>query len=401
MTAKFEKSVLSGEISAPPSKSMAHRLLILAALSGGKCKVDNIDSSEDVLAMIDCLKSLGASVKTECRAAFVDGSDFLKNPASDLYCRESGNTLRFMIPLCLTTGRRITLHGSKRLMERPQSVYESLCAENGWEYQKGDCCVTVCGNLDKSNSFTVDGSVSSQFITGLIFALLSLPGTGSITVLEPFESRSYVELTANAAAQFGGSVSFEGADRIIVAGKSIMPRDVTVEGDCSNAAFLEAFNFVGGSVKVNGLSDSSVQGDRVYKQHFAALSCGCPTIDISDCPDLGPILISLGALLNGCKLTGTRRLAMKESDRGAAMQREMRAFGLEINVGENDITVPKCALSRPQKLLGGHNDHRIVMALSVLCSVLGGEIEGAEAVSKTYPKFFEDIKSLGAKVELI
>ena len=405
MNARFEKSVLTGEICAPPSKSMAHRLLILAALSGGRCKVDNLDYSEDVLAMLDCLKALGASVKTDGGTAEIDGSDFLNDPASDLYCRESGNTLRFMIPLCLTTGRRITLHGSKRLMERPQSVYEEICRNNGFLYEKGDGCVTVQGKIETADGCTrthISGSISSQFITGMIFALLNVGGHHCIYVDEPFESRSYVELTAAAVKEFGGSIRFIDPDNIIVVeGKTLSPHDVTVEGDYSNAAFLDAFNCVGSSVKVNGLSLKSVQGDRVYRQHFAALMNGCPTIDISDCPDLGPILIALGALLSGCKLTGTRRLSMKESDRGAAMQNELIKFGLKIEVGENEIIVPKRELMRPLTPLSGHNDHRIVMALSVMCSVLGGEIEGAVAIRKTYPRFFEDIKSLGAKVELI
>lgn len=403
MTVKFEKSVLSGEASAPPSKSVAHRLLILAALTGGRCKVDNLDYSEDVLAMLDCLKALGASVKTDGSSAEIDGSGFLKAPASDLCCRESGNTLRFMIPLCLTTGRRITLHGSERLMERPQSVYEDLCLKNCFLYEKGDGCVSVCGRLS-AREYAMSGSISSQFITGMIFALLSLDGERKIRVSEPFESRSYVELTAAAVREFGGKITIEpsGSETVItVAGKSLSPRNVTVEGDYSNAAFLEAFNCVGGSVKVNGLSNRSVQGDRVYREYFPKLVSGCPTLDIADCPDLGPILMALGALLNGCTLTGTRRLAMKESDRGAAMSEELKKFGLDILLGRNEITVPKRALSRPTVPLGGHNDHRIVMALSVMCCVLGGEIECAEAVRKTYPRFFDDIKSLGAKVGLI
>ena len=403
MTVKFEKSVLSGEVSAPPSKSVAHRLLILAALTGGRCKVDNLDYSEDVLAMLDCLKALGASVKTDGSSAEIDGSGFLSDPASDLYCRESGNTLRFMIPLCLTTGRRITLHGSERLMERPQSVYEDLCRENGFLYEKGSGCVSVCGRLSASE-YKMSGSISSQFITGMIFALLSLGGERKIRVSEPFESRSYVELTAAAVGEFGGKISIEslGSEAVItVVGKSLSPRNVSVEGDYSNAAFLEAFNCVGGSVKVNGLSSRSVQGDRVYREYFPKLVSGCPTLDIADCPDLGPILMALGAILNGCTLTGTRRLAMKESDRGAAMSEELKKFGLDILLGGNEISVPKRALYRPSVPLGGHNDHRIVMALSVMCCVLGGEIEGAEAVRKTYPRFFDDIKSLGAKVGLI
>ena len=399
MTAVFKPSALSGAVSAPPSKSASHRLLVLAALSGGRCKVKNLAYSEDVLAMIDCLRALGARVDLDGSEAEVDGAGFMKDPESELYCRESGNTLRFLIPLCLTAGKRFNLHGSTRLMERPQSVYESLCRERGFEYS-GAGPISVKGRLC-AGQYSLDGSVSSQFITGMIFALLFCEGESKIKILPPFESRSYVELTLSAIRRFGGEVGFTDPLTIFVKGKSLAPCDVEVEGDYSNAAFLEAFNLIGGDVKVSGLTEDSAQGDKIYREHYKALAAGRPTIDISDCPDLGPILMSLGAMLNGCVLTGTRRLSMKESDRGAAMQRELKKFGVDIVCEENRITVPKIALNPPIEPLCGHNDHRIVMSLSVMCSKFGGKIEGAEAVSKTYPAFFEDIKSLGAKVELI
>ena len=202
----------------------------------------------------------------------------------------------------------------------------------------------------------------------------------------------------DAVRQFGGSVRFTDDFTVCVSGRSLRPENVVCEGDCSNAAFLDAFNCIGGSVKVLGLSDKTSQGDRVYKEHFPRLMSGCPEIDISDCPDLGPVCIALGALLNGCKLTGTRRLSMKESDRGHAMQEELRKLGCEIIVKDNEITVPKAVLHSTEVPLSGHNDHRIVMALSVILSVISGEIDGCEAVSKTFPDFFDVIKNLGCDV---
>lgn len=399
MIAKIGNSILHGEITAPPSKSMAHRLLILAAMSGNKCKVSNLDYSEDVLAMLDCIEALGATYIKDGPAVTIDGSAFLKNITSTLNCRESGNTLRFMIPLTLTLDREITLDGSARLMERPQGVYENLCRENGFTYERGAGCVTVRGTL-KCGDYTLDGSVSSQFITGMIFALLSLDGKSRIRITPPFESRSYVDLTLSAIKIFGGCARFTDDYTIAIYGKSLKARDVIVEGDYSNAAFLDAFNCCGGDVKVLGLTETSAQGDRVYKVHFEALKAGCPTIDISDCPDLGPVLMAVACVNHGAVLTGTRRLAIKESDRGAAMQNELRKFGVEIECRENEIIVPKCELKAPIEPLYGHNDHRIAMSLALLCTVIGGTIEGAEAVRKTYPHFFEEIKKLGAKVEL-
>ena len=398
MIARIKPSRLSGTAAAPPSKSMAHRMLLLAALTGGRCKVDNLAFSEDVLAMLDCITALGAVCEKSGNSVTVDGSGFLKATPERLMCRESGNTLRFLIPLCLTLGRRVTLCGSKRLMERPQSVYEDLCRERGFTYESGES-VTVRGSLD-SGEYTVDGSVSSQFISGLIFALLSRSGDSRINILPPFESRSYVELTLRAISAFGGSARFDGEYAVAVKGQSLTPRNVSVEGDFSNAAFLDAFNCIGSSVKVTGLTDDSAQGDRVYREHFAELCAGCPTVDITDCPDLGPVLMAIAALKNGCTLTGTRRLAIKESDRGEAMRVELEKLGCSVTVEENRITVPKAALHRPETPLSGHNDHRIVMSEAVLCSVLGGSIEGCEAVRKTFPDFFEIAKMLGLDVRI-
>lgn len=399
MIAQIDKYSLVGAVTAPPSKSMAHRMLVLAALSRGVCKVTNLAYSEDVLAMLDCISALGAVCKINGSTAEIDGRGFLSNVDSTLNCRESGNTLRFLIPIALTLDRKIRFNGSKRLMERPQGVYEKICAENGYLYERGDCSVSVCGTL-KSGVYELDGSVSSQFITGMILALLSCEGESEIRIIPPFESRSYVDLTLRAVELFGGHARFTDDFTIAVRGGSLTPRDVAVEGDYSNAAFLDAFNCIGGNVKVLGLSDDSAQGDRVYKKHFAELMKGCPTIDISDCPDLGPVLMAVAALNHGCRLIGTRRLAIKESDRGAAMREELDKFSCHITCLEDEIIVPKTALKVPSLPLNGHNDHRIVMSMALLASVTGGMIEGCEAVRKTYPDFFDVIKSLGAKVEI-
>ena len=174
-----------------------------------------------------------------------------------------------------------------------------------------------------------------------------------------------------------------------------------IEGDYSNAAFLDAFNQIGSNVRVENLNPNSLQGDRVYTDYFAQISSGAPTLDISDCPDLGPVLFALAAMKNGATFTGTDRLKAKESDRGLAMHEELQKLGGGLVFGDNTITVPKQKLQYKGTVLDGHNDHRIVMAMSVVLSVTGGEIEGVQAVRKSYPGFFRDIKALGAKVELL
>jgi 3-phosphoshikimate 1-carboxyvinyltransferase len=173
-----------------------------------------------------------------------------------------------------------------------------------------------------------------------------------------------------------------------------------IEGDYSNAACLAAFNHIGSDVKIGNLNPDSLQGDRVYAEYFRQIAEGTPTLDISNCPDLGPVLFALAALKNGAVFTGTDRLKAKESDRGAAMHEELAKLGGGLLFGDNTITVPKQELRYTSLPLSGHNDHRIVMALSVILSKTGGSVDDAQAVRKSYPGFFEDLRKLGAKAEI-
>ena len=399
MIATFKPCTLKGTVDAPPSKSMAHRYLIGAALSGEKCVLSGVDYSEDVLASIDCLKALGADVAVERDVVTVTPGSFMQTDASVLVCRESGSTMRFFIPLALCLDKPVTLLGSRRLMERPQDVYEQLCNEKGFMFSKNAESITICGKLT-SGEYTLRGDISSQFITGLIFALLHLGGESTIRILPPFESRSYIDLTLSALRSFGGAVEFADEYTIRIGKSQLHGYSGMIEGDYSNAAFLDAFNALGASVQVGNLNPNSLQGDRVYKEYFEKIASGVPTLDISNCPDLGPVLFALAAMQNGAVFTGTDRLKAKESDRGAAMHEELKKLGGGLIFGENQITVPKQALQYKGIPLSGHNDHRIVMAMSVILTQLGGAIEGVEAVRKSYPGFFEDIQQLGAEVEI-
>lgn len=398
MKAIFRPSELNGAVNAPPSKSMAHRYLIGAALSKEKCVVSGVDYSEDILATIDCLQALGAEVSCNNDVVTVDSANFLNVDSAVLTCRESGSTLRFFIPLALCTGKKNTFQGSNRLFERPLDVYEKLCAENGFEFLKSENSLTVCGNL-QSGCYEIRGDVSSQFVTGLIFALVYLGKDSSIRILPPFESRSYINLTLSALKSFGANVEFKDEFIIIIKESKLHSFSGSVEGDYSNAAFLDAFNYLGSDVSVLNLKADSLQGDKVYKEYFDAINNGSPTLDITDCPDLGPVLIALAALKNGATLTGTDRLKIKESDRGQVMHSEFVKLGSGLFFGNNSITVPKLDSINSAEL-DGHNDHRIVMALSLILSKFGGSIDGAEAVRKSYPSFFSDIISLGAEVIL-
>ena len=399
MIATFKPCTLRGVIEAPPSKSMAHRFLIGAALSGQKCKLTGVDFCEDVLASIDCLRALGADILIDGDTVSVDPKGFMKAEDAVLNCRESGSTLRFLIPLALCLGKKVTLCGSERLMERPLDLYEQLCRDKGFDLQKSKNSVTLCGRLE-SGSYRLRGDISSQFVTGLLFALVYLGQDSSVEILPPLESRSYIDLTLSALNAFGADVTFSDAYKIEIKASKLHAFSGMIEGDYSNAAFLDAFNQIGSKVNIGNLKSDSLQGDRVYADYFTRISSGTPTLDISDCPDLAPVLFALAAMKNGATFTGTHRLKAKESDRGIAMHEELQKLGGGLIFGDNTVTVPTQVLRYSGEVLDGHNDHRIVMALSVILSQTGGAINGAEAVKKSYPGFFEDIKTLGAEVKL-
>ncbi len=401
MKAIIGQSVAVGTIVAPPSKSMAHRMLIGAGLAHGKSVVRNIELSEDVKATLEILEALGAEYSIHDDEVTIHGIGGKNMKTSHvLNSRESGSTLRFFIPLLLTSGNSCEFVGAKRLFERPLGIYEEICKKQGILFDKEEASLKLAGQL-QATDYKVPGDVSSQFITGLLFALPLLKEDSTLEILPPIESKAYIELTLEALEIFGIIIKRVGNTYYIPGGQVYQPKEVIVEGDYSNAAFLESFNLVQGNVKVDGLNSNSKQGDKVYQSYFTALKQGTPTLDISECPDLGPILMGMAAVCNGARFTGTRRLRIKESDRGAVMAEELAKFGICVTVKENEIEVHKGMLKKPTALLESHNDHRIAMTLSVLLSSVGGEIDGAEAVRKSYPSFYEDLKKLGIIVDII
>jgi len=402
MRAVISKSAAKGVVSAPPSKSMAHRMLIGAGLSKGTSVIKGISGSEDVLATIDCLRALGAKCELEGDVVKVTGTDVMNVPENaELKCRESGSTLRFFIPLCLLSGAKVSLTGSGYLFSRPLSVYEEICRKQGIEYNLNGAELSLCGKI-QSGDFRVKGNISSQFITGLLYALPLLESDSTITLVPPVESLSYINLTVQALKVFGVEVKWQDERTIYIKGnQQYKALETTVEGDYSNTAFFEALNLLGGDVKVLGLDPESLQGDKVYEKHFPSLLKGTPTINISDCPDLGPVLFAVAAAKHGAVFTGTRRLRLKECDRAEAMAQELSKFGVAVSVKEDSVVVYPHDFHPPAEVVSGHNDHRIVMAMAVLMTLTGGEIEGAEAVRKSMPDFFEKLKSVGAEVTLL
>ncbi|MCQ2555423.1 MAG: 3-phosphoshikimate 1-carboxyvinyltransferase, partial [Clostridia bacterium] len=382
MNVHIEKSKGKGKVTAPPSKSMAHRLLICAGLSKGKSIVHGVSNSEDVEATLDCLRSLGVKYETDGDTVTIEGADIRNSvPKNALACRESGSTLRFFIPIALLSGKNVILTGSDTLLKRPMSVYETIASEDGFDFLKCANRLMVKGPL-KARNYRVPGNISSQFISGLLFALPLLESDSEIEIVPPIESRSYIELTIDSLRTFGVNVFWKDENTLSVPGnQEYAGKEVTVEGDYSNAAFFAALNALGSEIEIEGLKPDSLQGDKVYEKHIKSLLKGTPTIHLSDCPDLGPILFGVAAAKFGGIFTGTKRLKMKESDRGNVMAQELKKFGTDVTVHEDTIVVFPRKFEKPEEILDGHNDHRIVMTMAVLLTLTGGDISGAQAVA--------------------
>lgn len=400
MRVTINKSIAKGILSAPPSKSYAHRLLIAAALSNGVTVVKNIVKSNDVIATINCLEALGKKVEYYNNIVTIKEEKQLDELSNELVfnCLESGSTLRFFIPIALTTGKKVIFTGTKRLIERGIGPYEEIFKKQNIEVIKEETSITLIGKL-KNGDFEIAGNISSQFITGLLFATPLLVGNSKIIITTNLESKNYVDITLDVLKK--ANINIENSQNIynVKGNQKYLLDELTVEGDYSNVAFLDAFNYLGGSVILNGLNESSVQGDKVYKDCFEKLNKGYDKIDISNCIDLGPILFCFSSLKYGGHFLKTSRLKIKESNRIEDLAEELKKFGVKVIDFGDEVIIDNTNLHAPNDILYGQNDHRIVMALSIMLTVYGGTITGVEAVNKSYPNFFNDLKKIGIEVE--
>lgn len=395
----MEKSSPSGIINAPASKSASHRLLICAGLSQGRSVISNVVFSEDIKATLRCIEAVGGRVQIDGNTVIVDGiSDFCCAGGKILDCGESGSTLRFFIPICLLSGKRVRLTGSGKLLSRPLDVYREICEKQGIGFDLTENGITLDGGIS-ADTFEIKGNISSQFISGLLFALPLLKEDSVIKIIPPFESRPYVDMTLDALKKFGVSADFTDENTIkIKGGQKYVSETARVEGDWSNAAFFYAFKESGADVEITGTDEFSSQGDKICVEYFKKLKDGFCSLDLSDCPDLAPILFAFAAKHNGARFTGTDRLRMKESDRIDCMQQELKKFGIIMTAGNNEVTIEKGEIIKPTETISGHNDHRIVMSAAYLLTFTGGSIDGYEAVRKSYPDFFEVLEKAGVKI---
>ena len=410
---------IGGTVSAPPSKSMAHRAVLCSALAKGTSHIENLEFSKDISATLAAAGQLCARVESGPTDALVEGLGHFRPVFGPVDCCESGSTLRFLIPLASLTGQSITFVGRGRLMERPQSVYETLYRKQNLHFEQANGQLTVAGSR-RSGEYTLAGNVSSQFISGLLFALPLLAGDSTLHLIPPVESRSYIEMTRAAQAAFGVTSHWlDDTTLCIPGGQQYHPRDYIVEGDYSQAAFLAVLGAVKGGITLTGLAAETLQGDAAILDILRR--CGAKftrteaelvfeqaplhgvDIDLADCPDLGPVLMVLGLLCEGTTvIRNAERLRIKESDRIAAMEAELRACGGVLSSEGGTITVQGCKpqLHAPEAPLSGHNDHRVVMSLTVLALAadIPLAINEAEAVQKSWPHFFDALKPLGVEV---
>ncbi len=415
MNVLFSPGALSGQIAAMPSKSDAHRILIAAALSDRATEIALPTLSEDMEATISCLSALGAEIWQENGKVFVSpGRNVPENPVLD--ARESGSTLRFLIPLAGVLGTPVTFCGRGRLPERPQGPLLEALSAHGMAFTGEKLPFTASGKLS-GGEFTLRGDVSSQFVTGLLFALPRTQEGGRIRLLPPVESKSYIDMTVRTLRAFGIEVYEEENAYRVPGGQTYRsPSKLAVEGDWSNAAFWLCAGAVSAPVTVTNLSAASAQGDKAVLQllrHFGAnikeegnavtVSPGKLRgieIDASDIPDLALPLAMVAAQAEGVTVfSNMGRLRLKESDRLAALEDMINALcgpgrakveGDRLIVTGGDVSGGK---------FSARGDHRLVMSAAVLAlnSKEGVLVLGAEAVRKSYPHFVEDFRSLGGK----
>ena len=414
MLARIQPSRLQGSVTVPPSKSMAHRALLCAGLAAGTTQIQGILPSQDMEATCRALTALGASIARQGSLARVQGvAGRPKVPQGPVDCGESGSTLRFLIPAFALASAPARLTGRGRLPQRPLGPYEAIFHGQGLPFAQDETGVSFQGPLAPGD-YGLPGDVSSQFISGLLFALPLLPGDSHIRIQPPFESRGYVNMTLQVMDAFGVQAAFLDGLTLHVPGNQRFTAPAApflVEGDDSQAAFFLTLDAILGDVSVAGLSLRSIQGDRVMGEILAR--CGhvpgqpprplAPFVaDLGDCPDLGPILMTLGLFCQGeSRLLNAGRLRLKESDRGTAMAQELGKLGGQASLAGDEIRIRQSRL-RPGPALSSHGDHRIAMALAVaaLGARIPADIQGAEAVEKSYPDFWKDLAHLGARVEL-
>ncbi len=416
---------LSGRVAIPPSKSAAHRAIIAAALSNGLCRVTPIAASDDIVATSNAMAVLGAVIRNAGDALLIRGlhdtTDTTEAPSSPVLidCAESGSTLRFLIPIAAALGRNATFTGRGRLAERPMAEYLHCLAQHGMSFSSDrGLPLSISGKLHPG-TYNLPGNISSQFVTGLLFALPMLPGDSAITLSSELQSAGYVDLTLAVLADAGIRIDATANGWAIPGKQRYQARDYSVEGDWSQAAFFLAAATIGSDISITGLKRDSKQGDRAAENLFrqfgatitwdaaGALHARCNqahgiAIDAAQIPDLVPALAAAAALCPGqTRIFNAERLRAKESDRLAAMRKALGALGATISESVDGLIIDGV-----ERLHGGNvdgaNDHRIVMAsaIAALRADSPVAISHPQSINKSYPDFFAHFRSIGGSANV-
>lgn len=417
---------LKGTVVIPSSKSMGHRELICAALAHGQSIVNNVSMSEDITATCRALEALGAQIESLSSTSESGRADFKVTGGSlsireqQIDCGESGSTLRFIIPIAALCQERVTFSGHGKLVTRPLQPYYDIFVQQGLTYSTAkDGCLplTLQGPL-RAGEYVLPGNVSSQFISGLLFALPLLAEASCLHITGVLESQSYVSMTLSALAKYGICIKHTNYKQYkISGGQKYESRSASVEGDFSQIAFWLVAGTLGGNISCQGMQKNSLQGDKVITDIILAMG-GSITytedainvearqthgtiIDAVNCPDIIPVLAVLAALSKGrTEIINAGRLRIKECDRLAAITQELNKIGAKITELPEGLIIEGVA-----SFAGGEvdcwNDHRIAMSLAVASIRCEKPLTlvGTECVAKSYPKFWEDFVSLGGKYE--
>lgn len=414
MKIKITPSSLRGEVTIPPSKSAAHRLLICAALSDEESYIKPKCTSDDIKATIGCLKSLGANIKESDDGYIISKGKTVKNVVLDFL--ESGSTARFLMPVAAALDAEATMIGKGRLPLRPMAPLTKVLRENGVEVSSDNLPITVKGKL-KGGEYSLAGNISSQYVSGLLFAAPLLNEASTITLTTSLESTGYVDMTIDAMKTFGVEVE-KGNQSYKIKPAKYKGTAQVIEGDWSQAAFFMSAAAIGSDITISGLNFNSLQGDMAALDIFARFGaditieddkchikhnklCGIE-VDASNIPDMVPAIAATAAFAKGkTVIHSAERLRLKESDRIKTTLAALTAMGVKVEEKPDGMiiygTEPKGAV------IDGAGDHRIVMAFTVAASFAKGEsiITGAEAITKSYPEFFKDIKVLEGKINEI
>lgn len=417
-TIKIKGSKLNGTIKTPPSKSMAHRAVICAALSKGVSRITNIEYSDDILATINAMRVLGADIIEKEDELLIDGTNVFNVSGGTIDCKESGSTLRFLVPISLVKENNINFIGEGNLGKRPLTLFYNIFDEQNisYSYEEGKLNLNINGRLS-GGEFRVSGNISSQFISGLLFTLPLLKEDSRIIITTNLESKGYIDLTLSMLKRFGIEVVNKDYKEFIINGNQCYKsNDYEVEGDYSQGAFYLCAGALGSEVEVENLDIDSLQGDKeildILEKLGAKLSYnngkirasqgnlkGC-IIDGSQCPDIIPVVAVVCALSEGkTTIVNAERLRIKECDRLSAICSQLKILGANITERNDGLDI-EGVVSLKGGRVSSFQDHRIAMALAIGATCAEGEvvIEDSQCVKKSYPGFWQDYKSLGGDI---